>query len=305
MMKTTIFTITLLLFTSLHVRAQDYVDIFKASANFTQMGNLENAARTNIFSQNVELYLPKRINEDLVLLAGFTFENTTLNLLNGVAKNENLMMLRLNLGVKHQHTEKWGGTYVVLPKIATNFKRVGLSDFQIGGLALIDYKISDYWKFKFGVYLSSENHGSTITPLLGLWHRSKNGKFYINATLPIKADINYNFVKGFSLGADLLTSVKAYNISQNTGEFYVQEEVIRAALYASYGFLDKALILRARAGLDFTDYSLFNMNDPLGAQLLLFPIAGKDRTRLNPEYKMAFYLGFDLIYRFDLTKEKK
>ena len=296
--------ITLITLISLQVQAQDYVDIVKISSKLTQMGNVDNSDLTNIYNQNIQLYYPKRMSETFVLLAGFTFENTTLSPTNGGA-NDNLFMARLNLGVKHQHTEKWGGTYLILPKIASNFGKVSLKDFQIGGLALIDYQIAERWKFKFGVYVSTENYGITITPLLGLWHRSKNGKFYINATLPTRADINYNFVKGFSMGIDLLTSAKAYDLSQNIGEFYVQEESIRTALYASYAFLDKALIFRAKAGLDLGDYSPFNTGDKIGAQLLTFPLAGDSRNRLNPEFNTALFIGLDIIYRFDLTKEDK
>lgn len=296
--------IILLAFSFLFVQlqAQDFVDIVRVSTNFATMGNVDNDVKSFVNNQNIEFYYPKRLNKKLVVLAGFTFENTTVNLFDGNSAG-NLFMARLNLGIKHQHSERWAGTYVFLPKIASNFQGIGSQDFQFGGLAVIDYKISDNWKLKFGVYTSSENHGSTITPLLGVWHRSKNGKFYINATLPIRMDINYNFVKGFSMGADLLTSVKSYDLSKNATALYVQEESIRAALYASYGFLDKSLILRARAGLDFTDYGLYNSNDKIGAQLLIFPLSGDNRNRLNPEYMTAFYFGIDLIYRFDLSKE--
>lgn len=296
-----ILIIALILF-CLKLQAQDYVDIVKATAHLTQMGNDVNDLKTNIYNQNLQVYYPKRFSEKFVLLTGFTFENTSLVPTNG-ANSQNLLMGRLNLGVKLKYNERWGATYLVLPKIASNFQSVSLKDFQIGGLGLFDYTINEQWKFKFGVYVSTENHGSTVTPLLGLWHRSKNGKFYINATLPIRADINYNFVKGFSMGLDLLTSVKSYDLSQNIGEFYVQEESIRTAMYLSYAFLDKALILRAKAGLDLTDYGQFNTGDKIGAQLLTTPLSGDNRNRLNPEYQTSFYVGIDLIYRFDLTKE--
>ena len=138
-------------------------------------------------------------------------------------------MTRLNLGVKLKHSDKWTGTYLILPKIASDFENIGRQDLQLGGLALLGYQIAERWKLKFGLYVSSENHGSTVTPLLGVWHRSKNEKFYINAVLPIRMDVHYNIVGGFGVGADLLTSIKSYNLSGPNLDSYVQEESIRLA----------------------------------------------------------------------------
>lgn len=302
-MKINIFTLLTLLI-CLQLKAQDYVDILKVSANNTSLGNVENDYEANVNNLNVGVYYPTRVNEKLVILTGFTVENTQLNLFEG-ANSRNLLMTRLNLGLKHQHSEKWAGTYVLLPKLASDFKNLGGQDFQFGALALLGYQVSATWKMKFGLYSSSENHGSTITPLIGLWHRSKNEKFYINATLPIRIDMNYALSKKFSVGTDLLTSIKSYNLSENNGDFYIQEESVRFALYAAYGFMDNALLLKARAGYDTTDYGLYNSDDTIGGQLLTFPLAGDDRNRLNPEFEGALYVGADLIYRFDVRKEKK
>jgi hypothetical protein len=282
------------------LQAQDYVDIVKLSRNNTTLGNLDNDSETSINNTNLEIYYPTRINENLVVLTGLTAENTRLNLASG-ADRSNLTMTRLNLGVKYTHSEKWSGTYVLLPKLASDFEDVSGNDFQMGALALLGYQKSEMWNVKFGVYASSEFFGATITPLIGFWHRSKDKKFYLNATFPIRADANYALTESFSVGADLLTSIKSYNLSEN--DAYVQEESIRFALYASYAFLDNALIVRGRVGYDTTDYGLYSENDTIGAQVLTFPLAGDDRTRLNSEFDAALYVGADLIYRFDLSKE--
>lgn len=302
-MKTTI-SIILLLLAGFHLQAQDYVDVLRLSSNNTTLGNIDNEYTTSVYNQQLQIYYPIRANESLVFLTGLTFENTTMNLLDGNAP-ENLLMTRLNLGIKHNHSKRLTGTYLILPKIASNFKEIGLRDLQLGGLALLGYKISDLCTVKLGLYVSSENHGSTVTPLLGLWYRSKNRKFFINAVLPIRADINYTLIKTFSIGADLLTSVKAYDLSSNNRNAYVQEESIRVGAYISYGFLNNALILRLRAGYDTTEYGVYESGDEIGAQLLTFPISGDNRNRLNPELTAGFYFGGDLIYRFDLRNEKK
>ena len=289
---------------TLSASAQDYVDILKLSVNNTTLGNIDNNYETSVNNLNMEVYYPKKMSEKAVLLTGFTVENTRLNL-SPNSDRSSLTMTRFNLGMKYQHSEKWSGTYVFLPKIASDFENIGSNDFQFGGLAVLDYQYNETSKVKFGVYASSENHGSTITPLIGIWHRSKNNKFYINATLPIRMDANYALSKKFSVGSDLLTSIKSYNLSQLNSDNYVQEESIRFAFYAALGMMDNSIILRGRVGFDTTDYGVFNSNQKVGAQVLTFPLSTDKRTRLNSEFDSSLYVGFDAIYRFDLTKETK
>lgn len=289
---------------TLSASAQDYVDIFKLSVNNATLGNIDNNYETGVNNLNMEVYYPKKLSEKAVLLTGFTVENTKLNLRPNVDRSS-LTMTRFNLGMKYQHSEKWSGTYVFLPKIASDFENIGSNDFQFGGLAVLDYQYSATSKVKFGVYASSENHGSTITPLIGIWHRSKDSKFYINATLPIRMDANYALSKKFSVGSDLLTSIKSYNLSHVNSDNYVQEESIRFALYAALGLMDNSIIVRGKVGFDTTDYGVFNSNQKVGAQVLTFPLNTDKRTRLNSEFDSSLYVGFDAIYRFDLTKETK
>ena len=286
------------------VNAQDYVDIFKLSLNNATLGNLDNDYETSVNNLNMEVYYPKKLCEKTVLLTGFTVENTRLNFSEG-AERTSLTMTRLNLGMKYQHSEKWSGTYVFLPKIASDFDNIGSNDFQFGGLAVLDYQYNETSKVKFGLYASSENHGSTITPLIGIWHRSKNNKFYINATLPIRMDANYALSKKFSVGADLLTSIKSYNLSEANSDLYTQEESIRFAMYAALGLMENSIILRGKVGFDTTDYGVYNSNEKVGAQVLTFPLSTDKRNRLNSEFDSSLYIGFDAIYRFDLTKESK
>lgn len=290
------------IFISISIQAQDYVDIVKFSNNNVTLGNIDNDYETNINNLNFELYYPSVINDKLVVLTGITAENTRLNV-GEFADRSNLTMTRLNLGIKYQHSEKWSGTYVFLPKIASDFENIGSKDYQFGAIAVIDYQAKENLKYKFGLYSSSENFGTTVTPIFGLWYRSTNEKFYINATLPIRMDMNYAVTKNFSLGTDLLTSIKSYNLSNFNSNFYVQEESIRFAMYASYGLLKNSLLVRAKVGLDTTDYGLYNSNEKVGVQVLTVQVSGDDRTRLNSEFASGIFFGADLIYRFNLNKK--
>ena len=111
-------------FICVSLQAQDYVDIVKLSSNNATLGNVDDNYETRVNNLNFELYYPSVINEKLVVLTGITAENTALNL-TPFSDRSNLTMTRLNLGVKYQHSEKWSGTYVFLPKIASDFNSIG------------------------------------------------------------------------------------------------------------------------------------------------------------------------------------
>ena len=98
----------------------------------------------------------------------------------------------------------------------------------------------------------------------------------------------------------MLSSVKSYNLTGDTNsDFYVQEESIRLSAFAAYGFLDDMLIVRARFGLDTTDYGVYNKNQNSIVQVLTVQI-GEERTRENSEFSAAPFVGIDLMFRVGL-----
>ncbi|AXT49615.1 hypothetical protein D1818_01810 [Aquimarina sp. BL5] len=298
-MKKLIPLVLLVLFSFL-VHAQDYTDIVRLNISRVNLEDVEQTFDTDITNINFELLYPKVLNDKFVLLTGITAENTHLNL-SQFATDENLTMTRVNAGVKVKHSEKWSGTYVVLPKLASNFEEVGSRDFQFGAIALLDFQYNEKVRAKFGLYSSSENFGTIITPLLGAFYKSPNKKFHIDAVLPIRIEANYMLANHFSLGFDLRTSVKSYNLVNEDIDFYVQEESVRAAFYTSYGLLNDSLLLRAKLGFDTTDYGLYVADDKVGVQVLTFALDGDDRTRLNNEFDSSLFFGLDFIYRFDIS----
>ncbi|AGC77930.1 hypothetical protein LX97_03395 [Nonlabens dokdonensis] len=294
------YTITLmaLVFSFGVASAQNYLDLARLNVGNTTLEDVDGQNETDVSNLNFEFLYPTPVNDKTILITGLTVENTNLNLRSDIG-SEGLTMTRLNLGAKVYHSRKWTGTYLILPKLASNFNDVGSNDFQFGAIALLEYRHKNRFRTKYGLYSSSEEFGAIITPLLGVYYRTPNNKFYIDAAFPIRMEANYSITKKFSLGADLRTSIKSYNVGGDL-DGYVQEESIRFGFYAGYSLLKDQLILRAKAGLDTTDYGLYRTGDTVGAQILTFQVEGDDRNRLNTEFASAVFLGFDVIYRLDL-----
>ncbi|MFB0904443.1 MAG: DUF6268 family outer membrane beta-barrel protein, partial [Nonlabens sp.] len=281
--------------------AQNYLDLARLNVSNTSMETLKGEEgravhETNITNFNFEFLYPTPINDKTILITGITVENTGLSL-TAETSSESLTMTRINLGAKISHSSNWTGTYLLLPKIASNFEDLGGADFQFGAIALLEYRHKNRFRTKYGLYSSSEEFGAIITPLLGIYYRTPNSKFYIDAALPIRMEANYSLTKKLSLGADLRTSIKSYNLGGGITGNYVQEESIRFGLYAGYSFMKDQLIVRAKAGLDTTDYGLYQSGDTVGAQVLTFPLGVDKRIRLNNEFDSSIFVGFDIIYR--------
>lgn len=279
--------------------AQDYLDVLKVTYNNATLGNIVDDQETEVHNSFAEFYFPLPVSSNMSVIGGFTYENTRLGLGFSNART-NLIMTRLNVGIKYDMGNKWSGTFVFLPKYASDFNDLGSDDFQAGGLALFEKRYSSKYTFRFGGYISSENFGTTITPIIGLWYKSKNKKFTVNATLPIRSELNYALGDAFSVGATLVTSIKSYNISASDFGAYVQEESIRFALHGAYAFMDDTLVIRGKVGLDTTDYGLYRQGDTIGAQLLTFQLGGDDRMRINSEFDTGLFYGLDLVYRLGL-----
>jgi hypothetical protein len=282
--------------------AQNYLDLARLNVSNTSMETLKGEEgravhETNITNFNFEFLYPTPINDKTILITGITVENTGLSL-TAEPSSESLTMTRINLGAKISHSSNWTGTYLLLPKIASNFEDLGGADFQFGAIALLEYRHKNRFRTKYGLYSSSEEFGAIITPLLGIYYRTPNSKFYIDAALPIRMEANYSLTKKLSLGADLRTSIKSYNLGGM--DEYVQEESIRFGFYAGYSMLNDQLILRAKAGLDTTDYGWYDADQTVGAQVLTIALGGDDRTRKNNEFDSSIFVGFDIIYRLDL-----
>jgi hypothetical protein len=278
--------------------AQDYVDVVKVYNHYATLGNVEDDAETDVRNLNAELYLPAPIAAGVIGIVGATYENTRLGL-NFDGDRSNLIMTRLNMGLQVSHKNRWTGTYVLLPKLAGDFEGLSEQDFQIGGLGLLKKSYSSKFALSYGMYASSERFGATITPLVGIWYKSPNRKFYINSVLPIRTDIFYELSDSFGVGLNVLTSIKSYNLGEFDSSLYVQEESIRAGFFLSYTTPDDFMI-RAKVGFDTTDYGVYNDGDTIGPQILTWQVNGDDRNRLNAEFDSSLFFGLDLIYRTNL-----
>ncbi|MBQ4819424.1 DUF6268 family outer membrane beta-barrel protein [Aquimarina sp. MMG016] len=281
--------------------AQDYVDLVKVDyGNLFNAGFENNDATTNVTSLNVNITYPIKLDDNFAILTGIDFTQQGLDLFpNG--DQFTLHSIRLKVGLNIKHSDRWSGTYLFLPKIASEKLHTDDNYLFYGGLAILKYQKSEKLQYRIGAYLSSEGFGILTTPILGLYYLSEQKKWEMTANLPINADVNYRFNPSTAIGFGFQAPVTSYSLEKEEGnpQLYTQSSVIEFGPYFQQSFLQQSILLRLQAGYSSVSYEVFEEGDTLPIRLSAFEF-DDDRNRLNPEMIGNLFVKVGAVYRFNL-----
>jgi hypothetical protein len=300
--------IALLLFPCLAI-AQEYVDLFKIGYGETFNNNFEGTtSSTRIKTFEADLIFPVVLNKKNALITGAAFSRNNLQLF-PESEFTSLYSTTFKLGLASTYNDKWSSTTVLLPKIASDYNTISGDDFYFGGFAVLkiqkhlpDEQDKKNLIYRFGFYGSSEAYGIFSTPIIGWYYLSPNGKFEMDMSLPIVADVNYT-CGSFTYGIDYFGIGRSFNITKENANVYVDLSSLEFASYLQYNALHKSVLLRAKFGYSSNDFEVYTKGDEIDFGLSAFSF-GDDRTQLNPSINGGLYLKFEAIYRFDITSEK-
>jgi hypothetical protein len=294
-----IFTI-LIGFFALTASAQNYIDIARFYYVNTPLNTFENSSEhTKVEEFGLQLTFPIVLNEKTVILTGFSADRSLLKLDPDFPELIGLNKVRLQLGLNQVHSEKWTGTYVLLPSIASDFKSISKEDFQIGMLTLFTYKKRENLKYKVGFYTNTENYGPLFIPLLGLYYLSPNQKFESTLLLPGQVDFNYKMAEKIVLGINFDGMASSYNLDKSNyipNRQYVARSSNELNTYLQFHF-SKSLIVKTKVGYTISrTYKVFNDDDKVNMNLGSIYL-GDNRTQLNTNFEKGVVFKAELLYR--------
>lgn len=279
--------------------SQNYVDVARFHYADTPQNDFDSiGGTTNVKDFGLDVTLPIVINESNTFLTGFNIDQITTKL-HPTSNTVTISTVNLKIGYNKKHSDKWSGTYMFLPKISSDFKKITSKDYQFGGLVLMKYNKKANLKYNIGLYYNSELFGPFLVPLLGLYYKSDNDKFEANLTLPIWADINYKLNNFMKVGANFSAFVRSYHLGENNA--YVVKKSNDLFGYLQFN-LTKSLLLQTKTGYTIgRSFKVYNDDDKadLGVSAFRF---GDDRTELNPTFKDGLIFKARLIYRFHIEK---
>ena len=285
--------------------AQEYVDVFKTGYSYTSDAKFDGTnEKTDVKSFEAGVTFPVVLNDKYTLITGVNFSTHHLLLSPEFNQTTDLYSTLLKVGLATTYNDKWSSTIVLLPKISSDYKNLSGDDFYFGGFAVAKLKKSEYFKYRFGFYASTEAFGMFATPIFGFYYLSPSKRLEIDASLPISADINYRFGKA-AVGIDYFGIGRSFNISQETSiPVYIEQSPLEFASYFQYGILENSILLRVKVGYTSNTHEVYEQGDKLDFRLSAFSF-GDDRTQLNPDILGSVFFKVEAIYRIHFKEEKK
>jgi len=283
--------------------AQSYVDIAKVSyGTVVNAGYEDDDAETNVNLFNVSLTVPIPVSEHTAIITGADFITQRLDLFPDQS-TRSLAGLTFKAGLSLTHSERWSGTYIVLPKIASEDLSVDDDAFFIGGLALLKFQKNEHIQYRFGVYASQEAFGAIVTPIVGLYYKNEASYWEATVNFPINGDVNYAINDISKIGLAFEAPIRSYTIDTGASQnAYVQSDIIEIGPYFEHVFA-KNILLRLHTGYTSIDYQVFADEDTLPFRLAAFEFSD-DRNRLNSEMNGSFFVKASAVYRFDIPEKE-
>lgn len=283
--------------------SQDYFDVVNFTYTTTPPNNFEiSSAQTTLEEFAFDFNFPVVINANNVLLTGL-FANRTNVDLDANMPTTNLNVLGLNLGLNKTFNDRWSATFMVLSKLASDKIKLSNNNLQLAFLSLITNKKGENLKWRYGLYVNTEQYGLIIVPILGLYYLSANNKFEADLNLPIIADINYSLGSKLWLGMGFDGLGTTYNLnkqSYGTNGAYVVKTSNELVSYLRLQ-LSKSILLNTKVGYAIgRRYDVYNSSDKINFALTNIYF-GDDRTRLNERFKDGAIFKLELLYRLHLN----
>jgi len=279
---------------------QKYVDI----ARFHYSNSAENYfansdSSTRIKELGLDFTFPVLINTSDAILTGLIYERIQTRLFESEPE-ETFSVIGLRAGISKKHSENWSGTYILIPKLASDFESISAKDFQIGVIALMKYTKREDLNYKVGVYYNSELFGPLIVPLFGLYHLSSNKKLETNLTLPFLADVSYKLHERLNIGVNFFGQVRSYHLyelPESGKNGYVVKASNDLSTYLKFN-LNRQLSIQTRLGYSIgRSYRVYDESEKITVGSILIKI-GDDRQQLNTDFSDGFVFQVSVLYRF-------
>jgi hypothetical protein len=281
-------------------QAQEYVDIATAEYTKTPQNQFDSSLNTSSLQKiNINVTAPVTLKNGSSLLVGVVYDRLQTKLFEQQEDEVTFSAYTLKLGMNVKYSDKWSATYLLLPKIASNFEEsLTKNDYQIGGIILAKLKKSEHFNYKFGAYINGDRFGPFLVPLFGGYYQ-KN-KLEIDVMIPSYAKINYSITPKVTAGVNWRATVKSYNIQfVGISPFYMHHLSNEIAAHIGYEPI-KGVIIRGMAGASLgRSFRVYQNNDKIdfGLSLVRF---GDDRVPLNTDFENGAFGRLELAYRFYL-----
>lgn len=283
--------------------SQGFVDLFSINYGQSVATSYENSSQTtSITNLDTNLALPIPLNEKYAIITGGDFSLNKLQLFPDSNFNH-LYLTRIKAGLHIVHSRHWSGTYILLPKLSSDYVNLGMDDFYMGGVVVLKYKKSKNLSYKFGLYASNEAYGLFISPIIGFYYSSPNSRLEMNFYLPNDADLNYKLSDKTKIGMDFIGRGKSFKLTTDEVQSsYVENNSMELSSYLQNNSLCKNVLVRIKVGFSTNDFKVYPIDQKIDFATSLFQF-GDHRTQLNNNLSGSLFVKVEAIYRFDIVEK--
>lgn len=282
--------------------SQEYVDLFSINYGKSRETSFENLSKsTTITMCEANITIPVVLpNKRYIVISGIDYSYNSLQLFPDLGYNY-LYSTRIKAGTKINHSEHWSGTYILLPKISSDFINISGKDFYIGGAIVLKYAKSKNANYKFGIYSSNEAFGMYLTPILGYYYKSLNSRFEMNLMLPSNIDLNYGLTNQTKIGIEYVARGRSFKMTTDgSRSTYTENNSLEFSSYIQNNSINKNVLLRLKMGLSTNRFEVYPIDQKVVLEMpgLKF---GDKRTQLNTNLSKSYLFSIEGIYRFDIV----
>ncbi len=282
--------------------AQEYLDL--ASLSYTTSFNsnvLDEDRDTSIKEWNLNVDIPWVLDEDTALLLGMGTNKIDVELIPSPEPATELYSIALRMGINKVFSERWSGTFLLIPKVASDFTNGFRKGNQIGAVVLLTRKRDNRLKYSYGIYGNKEEFGLLLVPILGVYYKSPNDRFEADIFAPARVDLNLRLGEQTSAGLRFDGLGTSFSI-QKPGyrDHYVTRVSNDLYTYTQYN-LTPNILLRAKLGYSFfRNYKVYDNDEKIDLSLagIFF---GNDREILNQDIRDSFQFKLEMVYRFNFA----
>ncbi|MBP7511546.1 MAG: hypothetical protein KA981_06430 [Bacteroidia bacterium] len=283
---------------------QNYVDLINGFYTNTPLNQFDSSLKkTRVQDINVSVLVPKKLSEKNTIILGLETE-WMYAALTPTGNSGSVSSFGAKIGLNKQLSDKWNGTMILIPKLASDFKNstggIVAEDFQLGLFSMFKYSVRTDKKYKVGLYYNGELFGPFFSPIIGLYYKGKNGKTELDLSLPFLADFSYQINNKVKIGSRFNAFVRTFHLHDYY--YHSKGEYLAKTSNEMFGYAcfepKKGFLVKANIGYSIgRNYRLYDIEDKVAFGLSAFRFGDK-RHQLNADFADGLLFRIELIYRY-------
>jgi len=290
------------LFVFEYVSSQNYIDVLKVNLNTTPYAVFDSSdTKTRVKEVYFDLTSPIKLNDKWSIITGCIYESIQAKLFANESE-KTFGSTTLKLGFNKIVNDKYAFTFLLLPKIASDYKNIGNKDFQFGTLSLLKYKKNKQLSYKFGLYQNFELFGPLFVPMFGFYYLSPNKKLEANVFLPLQLDVNYKLSNRIFGGINFNGLIRTYHLTDINSSYkssYLNRSTNDVYAYVKMNVTEN-ISFQTKVGYSMArKFIVYGYGDGIAFALPATYI-GDHRTPLNTKFSNGLLFQFSFLYRIHL-----